>query len=124
MNYVNYKFQQYGDVFVGGCQTSMKSGVPYAMSKAAISQMSYNLSVEWAPDNIRVNVVAPWYIATPLTKPVLDNPEAYQAVIDRTPMKRIGIIGKKLFHLCFTVTYSKLAMHIYVYIHYRFHVLL
>ena len=61
------------------------------MTKAAMTQMSYNLSVEWAADNIRVNVVSPWYIETPLTAPVLSDPTTKQAVLDRTPMKRTGL---------------------------------
>jgi len=41
-------------------------------------------------DGIRVNVVAPWYIRTPLTEPVLQNPERLAAVLARTPMGRVG----------------------------------
>lgn len=77
-------------VFIGGCQTSMMSGVPYAMSKAAMAQMTYNLSCEWALDLIRINTIAPWYIDTPLARPVLTNPPMLEAVINRTPMRRIG----------------------------------
>ncbi len=68
----------------------MKSGVVYAMTKAALTQMSFNMSVEWALDGIRVNVVSPWYIETPLTQPVLSNPETRSAVLARTPMGRTG----------------------------------
>lgn len=74
----------------GGSPVTLKSGVVYAMSKAAISQYSYNLACEWAPDNIRINVVSPWYIDTPLARPVLSNPESLNAVLSRTPMKRVG----------------------------------
>lgn len=68
----------------------MKSGVIYAMTKAALSQMTYNLACEWAQDLITVNTVSPWYIDTPLARPVLNDPVALQAVLDRTPMKRVG----------------------------------
>lgn len=44
----------------GGCSITMKSGSVYAMTKAAMSQLTYNLACEWAPDNIRVNIVSPW----------------------------------------------------------------
>lgn len=74
----------------GGSPVTLKSGVVYAMSKAAISQYSYNLACEWASDNIRINVVSPWYIDTPLARPVLSNPESLSAVLNRTPMKRVG----------------------------------
>lgn len=66
------------------------SGPPYGMTKAAIIQLSRHLAVEWAPDNIRVNTVSPWYIETPLTESVLSNPERFQKIIDRTPMGRVG----------------------------------
>jgi tropinone reductase I len=46
--------------------------------------------VEWAPAGVRVNAVAPWYIHTPLAKPVLDVPAYRAAVLERTPMGRIG----------------------------------
>jgi Tropinone reductase 1 len=70
--------------------THMRTGSPYAISKAAILQLTKNLAVEWASDNIRVNAVAPWYIRTPLAEPVLKNPEYLQQVLNETPMKRIG----------------------------------
>jgi len=68
----------------------LRTGTPYAMSKAALAQFSRNLAVEWAPDNIRVNAVAPWYIRTPLVEPVLKDKDFYAEVLSRTPMNRIG----------------------------------
>ena len=70
--------------------THLRTGVAYAMSKAALNQMTRNLAVEWADDGIRVNAVAPWYIDTPLARQVLSDPDYKQAVLDRTPLKRIG----------------------------------
>ncbi len=70
--------------------TSVGSGSPYAMSKAAINHFTKYLSVEWAKDKIRVNAVAPWYIRTPLTEPVLKNEERYKLILSKTPMNRIG----------------------------------
>jgi Tropinone reductase 1 len=70
--------------------THVRTGSPYAMSKAAMIQLTKNLAVEWASDNIRVNAVAPWYIQTPLAETVLQNPEYLNLVLSKTPMKRIG----------------------------------
>lgn len=70
--------------------TSVSSGSVYAMSKAAVTQLTRYLSVEWARDNIRVNAIAPWYIRTPLTEPVLSVPENLEKILKRTPMNRIG----------------------------------
>lgn len=70
--------------------TSVGTGAPYAMTKAALVQLTRYLAVEWAADGIRVNAVAPWYIRTPLAEPVLANPERLAAILARTPMGRIG----------------------------------
>ena len=70
--------------------THLRTGPPYGMSKAALDQLTRNLAVEWAEDNIRVNSVAPWYIDTPLVEHLMKDEKYYNAVIERTPMKRIG----------------------------------
>ena len=70
--------------------TCMKSGTPYAATKAAMNQLTGNLACEWGPDGIRVNCIAPWYIRTPLAIQVLKD-EAYKAsVLERTPAGRVG----------------------------------
>jgi Tropinone reductase 1 len=66
------------------------SGAPYGMSKAGMIQLSRNLAVEWAHNNIRVNSIAPWYIETDLTQASLSKPEVFNTIISRTPMGRVG----------------------------------
>ncbi|QIX61294.1 SDR family oxidoreductase [Hymenobacter sp. BT18] len=70
--------------------THLRTGAIYGMTKAAMTQLGRNLAVEWAPDGIRVNTVAPWYIRTPLAETVLRNPDYLAQVVARTPMQRIG----------------------------------
>jgi len=70
--------------------TCVKSGTPYAATKAAMNQITGNLACEWGPDGIRVNCVAPWYINTPLAQQVLKNEEYKRTVLERTPAQRIG----------------------------------
>jgi tropinone reductase I len=70
--------------------THLRTGAPYAMSKAALIQLTRNLAAEWASVGIRVNAVAPWYIHTPLAEPVLAVPQYRAAVLERTPLGRIG----------------------------------
>lgn len=70
--------------------THVRTGAPYGMSKAALTQMTRNLAVEWAEDGIRVNAVAPWYIRTQRTEGVLADPDYLDEVLERTPLARIG----------------------------------
>jgi Tropinone reductase 1 len=62
----------------------------YAMSKGALEGMTRFLATDWGPAGIRVNSVAPWYVATPLVAPVLGDPEKRAAILARTPLGRIG----------------------------------
>ncbi len=68
----------------------MSSGAPYAMSKAGLNQLTRNLAVDWAKDDIRANAVAPWYINTPLAAPVFSDTDKYKSILKRTPLGRIG----------------------------------
>ncbi len=70
--------------------THLRTGAPYGMTKAAVNQLTKNLSVEWASYGIRVNAVAPWYTRTPLVETLLENKEYLQAILDRTPLGRIA----------------------------------
>lgn len=64
------------------------SGSIYAASKAAINQLTKNLSCEWAKDNIRTNCVAPWYTRTSLVENMLANKKFSDEMISKTPLRR------------------------------------
>jgi NAD(P)-dependent dehydrogenase (short-subunit alcohol dehydrogenase family) len=64
----------------------------YNASKAAVHHLTKSLAAEWGARGVRVNAVAPTYIATPLNEFVKSKPEMYKAWIDGTPMARLGEI--------------------------------
>ncbi|KAM2985741.1 hypothetical protein FF2_006107 [Malus domestica] len=62
----------------------------YSAAKGAMNQLAKNLACEWAKDNIRTNSVAPWFITTPLSEPVLRNEKKLEMINSRCPLGRPG----------------------------------
>jgi NAD(P)-dependent dehydrogenase (short-subunit alcohol dehydrogenase family) len=75
----------------------------YSASKGGVAQLTKSLAIAYAVDHIRVNAVAPGWIATPLTQALQDDPARAQPILARTPLGRWGtpedVAGPVLF-LC------------------------
>jgi NAD(P)-dependent dehydrogenase (short-subunit alcohol dehydrogenase family) len=62
----------------------------YTASKGGVAQLTKALAVAYASDGIRVNALAPGWIATALTRVVRDDPQKNGAILARTPIGRWG----------------------------------
>jgi NAD(P)-dependent dehydrogenase (short-subunit alcohol dehydrogenase family) len=62
----------------------------YCMTKHAIEGLTKAMAVELAPENIRVNAIAPTFLETPMTASFFSDPEFRNWVISRIPLGRIG----------------------------------
>lgn len=73
----------------------------YSASKGGVAQLTKSLAIAYAADGIRVNAVAPGWIATPLTQALQDDPVRAGPILARTPMGRWGtpddVAGPVLF---------------------------
>lgn len=74
---------------IGGLHGSPVIGA-YNISKAADMQLARNLAVEWGPDNIRVNCIAPGLIRTDFARALHEDPVMRAKVEGETPLRRIG----------------------------------
>ena len=65
----------------------------YCMTKHAIEGLTKAMAVELAPKQIRVNAVAPTFIETALTKPMLEDPSFKEFVNRMIPLGRMGHVN-------------------------------
>ena len=51
-------------------------------------QLTKSLAVAWASEGIRVNAIAPGWVATKMTQALQDDPARSELILSRTPMGR------------------------------------
>jgi NAD(P)-dependent dehydrogenase (short-subunit alcohol dehydrogenase family) len=69
---------------------SFRHRTSYASSKGALLQLTRTLAIEWADDRITVNAISPGPIFTEMTRPILDNQDAYREFCRHIPLGRFG----------------------------------
>jgi NAD(P)-dependent dehydrogenase (short-subunit alcohol dehydrogenase family) len=63
----------------------------YCATKHAVDGLTRALAVEWAREGIRVNAVAPTFVETPMTRPMLADPDFRREVLEcRLPTGRLA----------------------------------
>jgi NAD(P)-dependent dehydrogenase (short-subunit alcohol dehydrogenase family) len=62
----------------------------YMASKGAVHMLTKALAVEWAKSGVRVNALAPGYVATDMTLKMRERPELFNVWLEMTPMGRLG----------------------------------
>lgn len=87
------KARRYGRVINVGSMLSvvaMPDRTLYATSKGAVLQFTRALALEWASWNITVNAMLPGPFGTEMNRPLLEDPEKYQAFVSQVPLGRWG----------------------------------
>ncbi len=75
--------------------------MPYNTSKAVVSQLTRSEAVEWGPHNVRVNCVAPTWVETDLSKPLLNLPGFIDHELGKIPINRIARLDEVGAAVCF-----------------------
>jgi NAD(P)-dependent dehydrogenase (short-subunit alcohol dehydrogenase family) len=75
----------------------------YQASKGGVVNLTRALALEWAPDDIRVNAVAPTFVDTEMTTAIFSNPEVLATVMQHTPLGRlpeVQDVAAAILYLC------------------------
>jgi 2-deoxy-D-gluconate 3-dehydrogenase len=82
-----------GKIIFTASMLSFQGGVnvvSYTASKSGVAGLVRALANEWAPYGVNVNAIAPGYIETDNTRPLLDDEERSRAILERIPAGRWG----------------------------------
>jgi NAD(P)-dependent dehydrogenase (short-subunit alcohol dehydrogenase family) len=79
-------------VFIGSLNSIVGDSrlAAYTASKSGLAGLAKTMALDWARYDIRVNVVAPGYVATDLTTGLQKNEKLRQTIIDHTPLRRFA----------------------------------
>lgn len=97
-------------VSAGGCVVNIASMLSffgsgqapaYSASKGGVAQLTKSLAIAWAGEGVRVNAIAPGWIETAMTAPLVADVSRREAIVARTPLARWGkaedVAGAALF---------------------------
>ena len=86
--------QRYGRIVNVGSLTCVfgYAGIaPYCASRGGIKQLTMSLADDWGPYGITVNCLAPGWFQSDQTAALFENKEWLAYLIDRLPLKRVGL---------------------------------
>ncbi|HWQ59206.1 MAG TPA: SDR family NAD(P)-dependent oxidoreductase [Clostridia bacterium] len=96
--------QKYGKIINIASMTAFVGGysIPaYTASKAGVAQLTKALSNEWAQHGLNINAIAPGYMLTELSRPLVTDKEKSKEILARIPAGRLGkpsdLIGTAIF---------------------------
>ena len=72
--------------------TPTPGAIPYSAAKGGVNMLAKSLASEAAKHNIRVNVVAPGYVRTPMLDELPEGFEDY--IVKKTPLRRLGEVDE------------------------------
>jgi NAD(P)-dependent dehydrogenase (short-subunit alcohol dehydrogenase family) len=78
----------------------------YATTKAGLVQMARGLAVELGPAGVRVNCIAPGVVETPLTAPIKEKPDWYNAYSARNALNRWATADEMAGPVIFLASYA------------------
>ncbi len=89
-------------VHIASVEGLRAGGLPvYAISKAGVIHAAHVMAQEWAPYNIRVNVLAPGFVRTRFSAYLLNTPAIHDRILSQTPMRRVAepeeMVGAAVF---------------------------
>ncbi len=79
-------------VFIGSVNSIVGDArlAAYTASKSGLAGMAKTMALDWARHDIRVNVVAPGYVATDLTAGLQQNEKLLTSLMNNTPLNRLA----------------------------------